>query len=370
MSFRDITPDERLEFNKVATHPLQSYEWGEFREKTGVKVIRRGRFDGDPSAGSGRGKLVEAFQVTIHTVPKTPFTIGYLPKGSMPTKAQLEELTLIGRQERCIFIQLEPNAVRNIYRNEKGHLSETPDVVNHFSIEDSQILNLIPSARPLFTKFTFVLDLTRSEDELLSNMHSKTRYNIKIARNKGVVVREEDAKEAFEEYLHLTEETTTRQRFYAHTLDYHSIQWKMLHEEAENREQGTEGDRLSSHLLLGKLDTEILVAWILFTFKDGLYYPYGASSSKHREVMASNLVMNEAILYGKNLGLKYFDMWGALGPQPTTSDSWYGFHRFKIGYGADLVEMIGSYDLVINPALYFGFKTMDRLRWMYLRLRK
>ena len=41
MEIREPKASERALFNSVVTHPLQSWEWGEFREKTGVKVIRR-----------------------------------------------------------------------------------------------------------------------------------------------------------------------------------------------------------------------------------------------------------------------------------------------------------------------------------------
>ena len=113
-----------------------------------------------------------------------------------------------------------------------------------------------------------------------------------------------------------------------------------------------------------------LVAWILFVFHDTLYYPYGASSDKFRNTMASNLIMWEAIKFGKKMGLKKIDMWGALGPNPDKNDPWYGFHRFKEGYGATLTEFAGSYDLVINPLLYQILKVGDKVRWMYLRLKK
>jgi lipid II:glycine glycyltransferase (peptidoglycan interpeptide bridge formation enzyme) len=105
----------------------------------------------------------------------------------------------------------------------------------------------------------------------------------------------------------------------------------------------------------------------LFVYKDTLYYPYGASSSEHRETMASNLMMWEAIKFGKNLGLKKFDMWGALSPNPDPKDPWYGFHRFKQGYGPELVEFIGSYDLIINPMLYQLYKIADKIRWLILK---
>ncbi len=320
------------DFNRHANHPLQAFEWGEFRKKTGIKVIR--------------GK---DFQLTIHKIPYTFWAIGYLPKGNLPDKKLIEELKKIGKYNNCIFIQLEPN------------------------IQKISNLGLRPSFHPLFTKYTFVLDLTQSEDELLKAMHPKTRYNIKVAQKQGVKIVEDNSNEAFKAYLKLTNETTKRQKFYAHTQDYHNLMWQTL--KTDSREQ-IDYNKLTAHLLLAQYkptdlvdSPKTLVAWILFVFKDTLYYPYGASSDEHRETMASNLIMWEAIKFGKKLGLKKFDMWGALGPNPDPKDSWYGFHRFKQGYGAKLVEFIGSYDLIINPILYKVYKVGDKIRWFLLRFK-
>ena len=201
-------------------------------------------------------------------------------------------------------------------------------------------LGLKLAARPLFTKYTFILDLTKSEEELLKNMHSKARYNIRVAQRYGVEVGEDNSSVAFEEYLRLMKETTVRQKFYAHTREYHKKMWKIL------------SPKKMARLFIAKYKGQVLTAWILFVFKDTLYYPYGASSSLLREVMASNLMMWEAIRFGKKLGLKKFDMWGALGPNPDPKDPWFGFHSFKEKYGPRHVEFIGSYDLVINSPLY------------------
>ena len=155
------------------THPLQSARWGEFREKTGVKVIR-----------------AEDLQITIHPIPHTKYKIGYVPKGPEINQKILDKLLEIGKNENCIFIQLEPNIEKNSAKNYK-------------------FKSLFPSAHPLFTKYTFVLDLTKPEEELLKNMHPKTRYNIRLAEKKGVKVFEDSSDKAFNEYLKLTKETTT-----------------------------------------------------------------------------------------------------------------------------------------------------------------
>ena len=305
-------------------HPLQSIEWGKFREKTGVKVVR-----------------INDLQLTIHPIPHTKYTIGYLPRGPLPTKEIIHKLKQIGKSENCILIQLEPNII-----DTEGSKAEIKN------------LGLISAAHPLLTKYTFILDLTKSEEELLKNMHPKTRYNIRVAEKKGVKITEDNSNKSFEAYLKLTKETTTRQKFYAHSENYHRLMWESL------KTQNPEG--LTARLFTAIYNNEILVAWIVFVLGDTLYYPYGASSSNYREVMASNLMMWEVIKFGKKLGLKQFDMWGAMGPNPDTKDPWYGFHRFKEGYGGKLTEFIGSFDLVINRKMYIAYQIVDKLRWAIL----
>ena len=116
-----------------------------------------------------------------------------------------------------------------------------------------------------------------------------------------------------------------------------------------------------AHLLTAKYKNQIITAWILFTWKDFLYYPYGASTDKYKEVMANNLMMWEAIRFGKKLGLTTFDLWGR--------EEGKGFTRFKEGYNPQVVELLGTWDLVINKPLYFIYQIAEKIRWFILRLR-
>lgn len=329
MLIREVLESEREDYNRVVNHPLQSWEWGEFRQKTWLKALRLGGFDGK--------KLVCGFQLTVHPIPKTSYTVGFLPRGPLPDKPMLDSLKKIGKSENCLFIKLEPNVA--------------PHPATHqFLIENGCRLG-----RPLFTKYTFQIDLNLDEERLLSAMKEKTRYNVRLAQKYGVMVREDNSPQTFENYLKLTFETTRRQRFFAHDRRYHELMWQTLHSAG------------IAHLLTATYQGKILVTWILFLFNGVLYYPYGASSDEHREVMAGNLMMWEAIKWGKAHGAKIFDLWGSLGPTPDPSDPWFGFHRFKEGYGGKLIEFIGTYDLIINPYLYPLYNLADRLRWLFLR---
>ena len=116
-----------------------------------------------------------------------------------------------------------------------------------------------------------------------------------------------------------------------------------------------------AHLLTATYRGEVITAWILFVWKDFLYYPYGASTDKYKNVMANNLMMWEAICLGRSLGLKTFDLWGR--------EEGKGFTRFKEGYNPKVIEFIGSWDLVINKPLYYLYRIAEGLRWKFLRLK-
>ncbi len=299
---------------------MQSWEWGEFRKSLGIPVLRYGLYHGN--------KLSRVFQLTFHKIPFTNQYVGYLPKGPVPDKELAKALKKIGKEQNCAFIKIEPDVQSSVVSRQSSDFHKSP--------------------KPLFTKYNFIIDLTKSEEELLKNMHPKTRYNIKVAQKHGVKVEQSSDDKAFEIYLKLYFETTQRQGYHGHNENYHRKVWQTLR------------DANIARLLIAFYKHEPLTAWMLLNFKDTLYYPYGGSSKLHPEVMANNLVAWEAIKLGKKLalpagrqGFKKFDMWGA--------DFKRGFHKFKQGYGGQLVEYIGTFDLILNWPVYLMFTLVDKL---------
>jgi lipid II:glycine glycyltransferase (peptidoglycan interpeptide bridge formation enzyme) len=115
-----------------------------------------------------------------------------------------------------------------------------------------------------------------------------------------------------------------------------------------------------AHLFTATYQNKIITTWILFAWKDFLYYPYGASTEKNKEVMANNLMMWEAIKFGKKLGLTTFDLWGR--------EEGKGFTKFKEGYNPKVIEFLGTWDLVINKPMYKLYKVGEKIRWPALKL--
>ncbi len=336
MLVREILPEEKDRFNGVVQHPLQSYEWGEFRGSMGLKVVRLGVFDGTT--------LVGALQFTVHKFPVLGINVGYLPKCPYPTVEILEAISRFGRANKCGFVQLEPN-------EEAANITDKYKSIKQFP-------GLVISKKPLFTKYTFYIDLTRSEEELLAQMKEKTRYNVRLALKKGVTVNEETGEEAFEIYLKLLDETAKRDKFFAHNNNYHRQMWKNLAPDG------------IAHLLIARYENVPLVAWVVFVWKGFLYYTYGTSSSLYRDTMASSLMYFEAMKFGKKMGLQSFDLWGALGPNPDPKDPFYGFHHFKEGFGPRLIEFAGSYDLILNQPFYGLYHKIDDFRWKILNFKR
>jgi lipid II:glycine glycyltransferase (peptidoglycan interpeptide bridge formation enzyme) len=299
---------------KLPEHLLQSRVWGEFKTAVGNKAVVAGKV-----------------QYTLHPVPFTNFFVGYAPK-VYPQDIDWSILYESGKRENCIFIKIEPNASS----------FEPP---KNFPVR---------MGKRLFSYHTVILDLLKPEEELLSKMHSKTRYNIRLALKKGVKTEIRTDEGGLEIFLGLQRETAKRQKFFIHPDYYYRKAWELF---TKNN---------MAYIIIGSWEDKPLVAYMFVIYKKTLFYPYGGSSREHPEVMAPYAVMWEGIKLGKRLGCRQFDMWNCLSPDADYSSPWYGFHRFKIGFGGEIVSLPGAYDLIMNMPLYHLFNLSNKLRWFFL----
>lgn len=320
------TSFDKKRFNAAAIHPLQSWEWGEARKKMGIEVLRLGEFSKD--------QLENVYQLTFHVIPLPgSYKIGYLPRSRWPSKSALDFIAEYAKKNNVVFVKIEPY---------------------EFGVKPK---SLPRSPHPLFPEWSQILNLNTFEGDLLKSMRPKTRYNIRLAQKKGVIVKEMSDEKGFEIFSRLYFDTCRRQKYFGHTPHYHKTVWEGLKKDI-------------AHIFVASYKDTPLAAYELFRFHDVLYYPYGGTSPEYRNFMAANLLMWESIRFGKKLGAKYFDMWGSLPPQYNEKHPWSGFTRFKQGYGGKFVQFVGSYDLIINPFGYRMYNIIYNLRDIYLQLRK
>lgn len=322
-------------YNSCAIHPLQTWEWGEFRKSIGTKIMRLGIFEKD--------QLKDVILVTIHPLPYIPFNIAYIPRSSLFTLDIWQKVIELLKRFSIIFIKIEPYELAS---------EKNVSLLKQFE----KSININRSPHQLFPDWTMMLDLKPDEDTLLKETKSKTRYNIRLATKKGAAITIDNSKKGFEIFQKLYFETCKRQQYFGHNVTYHLQLWKYLRNKV-------------SHIMIAWYKGEPLAAYVLFLWKDRLYYPFGGSSDKHRNVMAANLIMWETIKFGKKHNAKIFDMWGSAAPDRESSDLYSGFTRFKEGYNAKYTQMIGSFDIVIKPTLYNVYNMIYILRYKALELK-
>jgi peptidoglycan pentaglycine glycine transferase (the first glycine) len=183
-----------------------------------------------------------------------------------------------------------------------------------------------------------IIDLLLSEDDLLSRMKQKTRYNILLAKRNGVVIRK-GGREDFPGLYHMYTQTALRDGFIIRDENYYQYVWNLLYEAG------------MAVPLIAEVDGKPISAIILFIFAKKTYYFYGMSTGEHRDKMPNHLLQWDAILYAKSQGCQVYDFWGA--PDKfDEEDSMWGVYRFKEGFSGEILSGIGAWDFIVNRTLF------------------
>lgn len=208
---------------------------------------------------------------------------------------------------------------------------------------------------------TVLLQLAeKTEDELLSEMKNKWRYNVRLASKKGVEVqkytaRDENFSFAFDKFYELFEQTSKRD-----SVSFHA---KSYYRDLLERGSADNGNPVIN-LYLAKHEEDYLAGIItLFCPREAVYL-YGASGNVKRNLMPAYLLQWTAIQDAKKAGCPVYDFYGC----PPTDDEnhpMHGLYLFKTGFGGKLIHRPGSYDIALSP-LYGLYETVEKLRaWWF-----
>lgn len=229
----------------------------------------------------------------------------------------LADLKRLAKERDVVAIRLEPsNAAANI----------------DFSLKS------INSIQP---KKTLMLDLGQTEDELLAAMQAKTRYNIRLALKRGVVIEKGNLQD-LNLFYRLLKITTKRDRFRGHSLAHYQKMISIGKPEIE--------------LYLAKKDGVLLAAGIFSFYGSRATYLHGASANTGREHMGPQLLQWKMIQRAKELGCRYYDFYGI------DSKKWPGVTRFKNGFGGVKLEYPGTFLSIIDPYRYYLYYLSASLR--------
>ena len=203
---------------------------------------------------------------------------------------------------------------------------------------------------------TVIIDLKPDLDDLLAAMKSKWRYNIRLAKRRGVTVRPGTPADVAGFYG-MYAETARRDGFLIRPRAYYEDVWLRFLETDQ------------AELWLASVEDEPVAGLMLFVFAGTAWYMYGASTGQHRHLMPNHLLQWTALCQAKARGCSRYDMWGA--PDVfDESDSMWGVYRFKQGFGGQVVQGLGAFDYPVQPALYGTFMVaMPKARTWLRRLK-
>lgn len=332
--------------NQRRSEFLQSKEWLAFQEAFGRKT----HFIQEEAFSCG---------VVEHTLPLVGKYF-YLPRGPVIEEQEAsifgKKIVSLAKENGAGWIRIEPETEELLEAIKKYPGELRPRRIG---------LSVQKAPHDVQPREVFLIDIAKSEDELLAQMKPKTRYNMRLAEKKGVVVSEETRNEKeLAEFLRLTGVMAKRQGIKAHPKSYYR---KML--------ESISGDILK--LYVAKYQGKTIAANLVVFWGDTCTYLHGASDDNFRNVMAPYLLQWRQIQDAKKAGCVRYDFGGVKTgnmkheivneKNPILKTDWGGITKFKIGFSPTTLptNFPGSYDLVISPGKYFLYRIIQKMKTLF-----
>ena len=312
----------------------QSLEWAKVKEPNWKSEVIL--------AEDEEGNIIGSLCVWIRKMPIFG-NIMYSPRGpvcDIHDIAVLKQITQgakeLAKKYNAIVLRIEPDieSEDQIFR----------DIVTNigYKIKDDA-KNFQDEIQP---RYVFRLDIKdKTEEEIFAGFAQKTRYNVRLATKKGVVIKE-GKKEDLKEFHKIMVETGARDGFIIRPLSYFEKMYDCL------------GPKHMKILLAYHEDKPIAGVIPIF-YGNKTWYLYGASSNKHRNLMPNYLLQWEMIKMAIERKDDIYDFRGVSGVVDESHPQ-YGLYRFKKGFGATFTEFIGEIYIPYHPLKYKLYKFSEK----------
>ena len=320
----------------VSAHPhgslLQTTNWARLKNRFGWSSQRVWmRRD---------GRLVAGAQILFRSMALGMVKLGYIPHGPIVDWDDAEQVDVL-------FNQIDQAA----YSRGAGMVKLEPRLwQDQFPVEEWEALyrrhGCVASVDTIQPPRTIVVDLRPAEEEILAAMKQKTRYNIRLAEKKGVVVREGTAADltAFNRLMHAT---GRRDSFGVHQPEYYRAAHEIFAPE-------------NAALWLAEYEGRPLAGVMVFSWGNSSAYLYGASSDEERQRMPAYAAQWAGMKWARARGCTSYDMWGIPDAEEADleasftdrQDGLWPVYRFKRGFGGTIRRTVGAADRVYNKLLH------------------
>ncbi|POH74831.1 lipid II:glycine glycyltransferase FemX [Arthrobacter glacialis] len=311
-------------------HPMQLWGWGETKAAHNWRVDRVLVLED--------GAVVGSAQILLRPLPFPFRSLAYIARGPQSAAGrEIEVLDAVGRYvkatHKSVALSIEPDW--------------DADSVAAASLPAS---GWARSSSTILIPRTLILDLSRSEDELLGAMSKKTRQYIRKSSREALEYRAVTAAE-LPQCMAVYKETAERAEFGIHQDSYYSDILRNLG---------------AGSPIYGAFDGEKLVAFLWLAASGSTAFElYGGMTEAGSQLRANFSLKWLAIQEMKARGITRYDFNGLLND---------GVSKFKFGFADHENMLAGTWDLGLSPlypvfakALPLGRKAMKKARGILKR---
>lgn len=333
MQIKEITDKTRWENFILSQSPntfLHSWNWGEFNKLMGDKIFHLGIFDNEKLAGVALVIKVIAKRGKFLFCPHGPIIESSKfnpPDGGQSSKfwnTLFDYLKNLAKKEDVDFVRISPL------------LENTPENLEIFSnhgFRNAPVHMMHP-------EIAWLLDISKSEEEIFSGIRKTTRNIIRRAEKEGIEIAESKENGDIEKFYSLHEQTVGRHKFVPFPKDYLKKEFEVFSPE----------NQIS--VFFAKHNSMIISSAIIVFYDHSAFYHHGASLAS--KIPASHLLIWEAIKAAKKRGCEIFNFWG-IAPEGAKNHPWAGLTFFKTGFGGYKKEYLHAQDLVISHKYWLNY---------------
>lgn len=299
---------------------LQSWAWGDFHEARRKKVVRRIALDdNDNIIAAYVGQIETAKRGTYLAIAGGPIMDWNNKKLREAVFADIKEQ---GVANNCVFVRIRPQIIeneknRNLFKN----------------------LGLKPAPMYLSVEYAGVLDISKSEEEILAGASQGLRRKIRKAQKNDITVSVSTDPKDIKKFYEIELQTAARHKFVEFSEDFLRKQFEAFAKYDEVK------------LYTAKLGKEILAQNFMIFYGNEASYHYGVSTELGTKYSGAPLLHMQAMRDARERGIKRYNFWG-ITALDDTKHRFYGVSQFKRSFGVEELIYLHAHDLVIKPTQY------------------
>lgn len=187
---------------------------------------------------------------------------------------------------------------------------------------------------------TIVIDLNKSEDEIIAQMNQTRRNQHRNYQNRGLTIAKDNSKKAFDAFYKLLTLSSCEKGFYVRDKVFFDEIFEKLF---------TAGN---ASLFIAKQGDKIEAAALAYEDDDTRYYAQIGRDLTDGGLQANGPLISYMIIDAKRAGKKYFDLYG-ISESDDKIDERSGFTTFKKTFGGEIVQFGGAWEIPISSPRYY-----------------